>query len=108
MHGSCTTAHGRTLKEVRRVAIASLGHLRRRGSFPDLSQRTFAHIRFEAVDERHAVQVGTPTMAGDIIEKAPKTEAGRRTVTVPSNVLPALERHLDRFVAPADQQDDLA
>jgi hypothetical protein len=49
------------------VAIASLGHLRRRGSFPDLSQRTFAHIRFEAVDERHAVQVGTPTMAGDII-----------------------------------------
>lgn len=43
----------------------------------------------------------TPTMAGDIIEKAPKTEAGRRTVTVPSNVLPALEGHLDRFVAPA-------
>jgi integrase len=31
----------------------------------------------------------------------PKTEAGVRTLTIPPNVLPALEDHLERFVGPA-------
>jgi integrase len=31
---------------------------------------------------------------------APKTDAGRRTLSIPPNVLPALERHLERFTGP--------
>jgi integrase len=30
----------------------------------------------------------------------PKTEAGRRTVAVPPNILPAVEEHLEQFVGP--------
>jgi integrase len=30
----------------------------------------------------------------------PKTEAGRRTVAIPPNILPAVEEHLRRFVGP--------
>jgi integrase len=40
----------------------------------------------------------TKGMNGTMIEKAPKTAAGRRTVPVPSNVLPALKHHLETFV----------
>lgn len=40
----------------------------------------------------------TKGMNGTMIEKAPKTAAGRRTVSVPSNVLPALKHHLETFV----------
>jgi integrase len=40
----------------------------------------------------------TKTMAGEMVEKAPKSEAGRRSVAIPSNVLPALNVHLERFV----------
>jgi len=36
--------------------------------------------------------------AGEIVEKSPKTEAGRRTVAVPPNALPTLRDHLDRHV----------
>ncbi len=39
-----------------------------------------------------------PSMRGAMIVKAPKTEARRRKVTIPSNVVPALGSHLDRFV----------
>jgi len=42
----------------------------------------------------------TKGMDGTMIEKTPKTSAGRRTVAVPSNVLPALKRHLETFVDP--------
>ena len=42
-------------------------------------------------------------MSGKEIVKAPKTDAGRRTVAVPSNMLPALTDHLDRH-AEADLQ----
>jgi hypothetical protein len=37
-------------------------------------------------------------MAGDIVTKAPKTMAGRRTIAIPPNVVPVLEDHLERFV----------
>ena len=40
----------------------------------------------------------TPLMSGEIIDKAPKSDAGRRTVAVPSHVLPPLAEHLERFV----------
>ncbi|HVA42221.1 MAG TPA: tyrosine-type recombinase/integrase [Acidimicrobiales bacterium] len=36
---------------------------------------------------------------GSILFGPPKTEASRRTVAIPSNVIPALEGHLDKFVA---------
>ncbi|MGH3733068.1 MAG: tyrosine-type recombinase/integrase, partial [Acidimicrobiales bacterium] len=42
----------------------------------------------------------TETMAGVTVEKAPKTEAGRRSIAIPPNVVPHLTRHLGCFVAP--------
>ena len=41
----------------------------------------------------------TRSMAGESVEKSPKTEAGRRSVSVPPNVLPDLEHHLNKRVA---------
>jgi integrase len=41
----------------------------------------------------------TKTMAGDMIVKDPKTDEGKRTMSVPANVIPALTAHLDKFVA---------
>lgn len=35
-----------------------------------------------------------------LFEKEPKTEAGRRTLSVPSNILPALRDHLETYVGP--------
>jgi integrase len=43
----------------------------------------------------------TTTMTGRVIEKAPKTEAGRREIIMPANVVEALAAHLDAFV-PSD------
>jgi integrase len=40
----------------------------------------------------------TKTMAGDMIEKAPKTDAGARKVAIPQNVVMVLEAHLRGFV----------
>ena len=39
-------------------------------------------------------------MKGPSIVGPPKTAAGARTLAVPSHILPALEEHLARFVAP--------
>lgn len=41
------------------------------------------------------------TMGGTMVDKAPKTEAGKRTVAIPPNVVPDLRRHLDAYVGPA-------
>jgi integrase len=40
----------------------------------------------------------TKLMSGEMIDKAPKSDAARRTVAVPSHVLPTLAYHLGRFV----------
>lgn len=40
----------------------------------------------------------TKSMAGTMLEKPPKTDAGRRTLRVPAKVLPALISHLEAFV----------
>ncbi|MHB1447435.1 MAG: tyrosine-type recombinase/integrase, partial [Acidimicrobiales bacterium] len=37
---------------------------------------------------------------GRILIKDPKTESSRRTVTIPSHILPALASHLDAYAAP--------
>jgi integrase len=42
-----------------------------------------------------------PPMKGKAVLGAPKTEAGRRTVAIPPNIVQAIEDHLDRFVAPS-------
>ena len=40
-----------------------------------------------------------PRMGGKEIIKTPKTDAGRRTVTIPGNVVPEVERHLAIYVS---------
>jgi integrase len=40
----------------------------------------------------------TTKMDGTTVEKAPKTDAGRRTIAIPTNVVPALTDHLQRHV----------
>ena len=39
-------------------------------------------------------------MGGEEIVKAPKTDAGRRTVAIPPNVQPLVEQHLEVYVDP--------
>ena len=39
-------------------------------------------------------------MSGELVVGPPKTSAGRRSIAVPSNVLPALTQHLERYVGP--------
>ena len=38
-------------------------------------------------------------MSGEMLVKAPKSEAGRRTIAIPPNVVPALKIHLEKFVS---------
>jgi integrase len=61
-------------------------------------------LRRRDVDVLHrtlsVVVTRTATMNGDAIEKAPKTEAGRRTVAIPPNIVPTIESHLSQFVDP--------
>ena len=42
----------------------------------------------------------TAMMDGTVVTKAPKTEAGKRTLAVPSNIFPLLKAHLDAHVDP--------
>jgi integrase len=42
----------------------------------------------------------TITMSGRTVEKSPKTEAGRRTLVIPPNIVADLTAHLDAHVAP--------
>jgi integrase len=39
---------------------------------------------------------------GRLLLGSPKTEAGRRTVSIPANLIPELESHLEQFVGGAD------
>jgi hypothetical protein len=42
----------------------------------------------------------TTAMSGHTIEKAPKSDAGRRTVAIPPNISDDIAAHLDAFVSP--------
>jgi hypothetical protein len=42
-------------------------------------------------------------MGGRTLTKAPKTKAGRRSVSVPEDVLPALAGHLERLSTRAEK-----
>jgi integrase len=41
-----------------------------------------------------------PTRNGTELVKPPKTDAGRRTIALPANIVPDLERHLSTYVGP--------
>jgi integrase len=50
-------------------------------------------------------QSRTVTMHGQSLVKGPKTDAGRRTIAVPTPLLPKIQDHLERFTGP--EPDDL-
>jgi hypothetical protein len=63
-------------------------------------------LRRRDVDTLHGtvsvVVTRTKTMAGTMVDKAPKSDAGRRTIAVPSNILPALKDHFADSAHDAD------
>jgi integrase len=48
----------------------------------------------------HVEQSRTVTMRGKSLVKAPKTQAGRRTIAVPEALITKMRDHLDRFTGP--------
>lgn len=88
------------MAEVGALAAAMPDHLRvvvLLASWCQLRRGEILALRRRDIDLLHGtlsiVPTRTPTMAGDMLVKAPKTEAGRRKVTIPSNVVPALGSH---------------
>jgi hypothetical protein len=53
----------------------------------------------------HIEQSRTVTMHGKSLVKAPKTQAGRRTIAVPESLMPKIRNHLERFAG--EGPDDL-
>lgn len=68
----------------------------RRGEVLGLQRRDIDLLRRTIRIDRSVVR----PMYGDVTVGPPKTSAGQRTVAVPSNVLPALKQHLERYVGP--------
>ena len=94
-----------SIAEVQALADAMPGHLRIAvllGAWCQLRRAELLGLQRKDVSVLggtvSVVRTRTKTMAGTIVEKPPKTEAGRRTVAVPANVLPALREHLNTYV----------
>ncbi|MGD0084317.1 MAG: hypothetical protein ABSD78_14150 [Acidimicrobiales bacterium] len=51
----------------------------------------------------HVRETRVTLMGGRTLTKAPKTKAGRRSVSVPEDVLPALAGHLERLSTRAEK-----
>jgi len=96
-----------TIAEVQALADAMPEHLRiavllaawcqlRRGELLGLRRRDVDLLRGTVT----VSVTRTKTMAGTMVEKAPKTEAGRRSVAIPPNVTTVLADHLASSVAP--------
>ena len=68
----------------------------RRGEVLGLQRRDIDLLHGTIRVERAVVR----PMSGEVIVGPPKTSAGRRSIAVPSNILPALKQHLDRYVGP--------
>ena len=66
----------------------------RRGEVLGLQRRDVDLLHGRIRVERAVVR----PMVGEIVVGPPKTKAGQRSIAVPSNVLPVLNAHLDRFV----------
>jgi integrase len=79
------------------VSLAAWCQLRR-GEVLGLERRDVDMVHGSIRVERTANDV-----KGGIRLGPPKTQAGIRTVSVPPNIVPALEHHLDGFVAPDPQ-----
>jgi integrase len=67
----------------------------RRGELSGLRRRDLDGLRESVSIERSR----TFTRKGHSVVNEPKTTAGRRTLTIPANVLEAIDDHLERFVA---------
>jgi integrase len=94
-----------SVAEVSALCAAMPEHLRvvvLLASWCQLRRGEILGLRRRYVDLLHGTlsvaSTRTRTMAGDIVTKAPKTMAGRRTIAIPPNVVPVLEDHLERFV----------
>jgi integrase len=94
-----------SVAEVGALADAMSEHLRvvvLLASWCQLRRAELLGLRRRDIDLLHGTLsvavTRTKTMAGEMIEKAPKSEAGRRTVAIPPNVVPALTAHLERYV----------
>jgi integrase len=68
----------------------------RRGEVLGLQRRDVDLLHGRIRVERAVVR----PMVGEVVVGPPKTKAGQRSIAVPSNVLPVLKTHLDRFVGP--------
>jgi len=95
-----------TIAEVGALADAMPDHLRAAvllAAWCQLRRGELLGLRRRDVDLLHGslavVQTRTVTMGGEMFEKAPKSDAGARTVAIPANVLPVLTDHLERFTA---------
>jgi len=95
-----------SIAEVKALAAAMPDHLRvavllsawcqlRRAELLGLRRRDVDLMR----DTVSIVSTRTTTMSGEIVEKVPKTDAGRRTVAIPPNVLEQIKFHLASYVA---------
>jgi integrase len=97
-----------TVAEVAALADAMPEHLRiivLLAAWCQLRRGELLGLRRRDVDPLHATitveQTRTFSMTNNrAITKGPKTNAGRRTLTVPAHVALAVTDHLDRFVAP--------
>ena len=79
----------------RLVVLLAMWCQLRRGELLGLRRRDLDALRKNVSIERSR----TFTRKGGSIVKEPKTSAGRRTLTIPTNVLAAIDDHLERFVA---------
>lgn len=76
------------------VLLATWCHLRK-GEFCGLRRKDIDLMRSTVSVGQNLQQL----RSGKMILKDPKTSAGRRTIVIPSNILPALVSHLDTYVA---------
>ena len=96
-----------SMAEVAALAQAMPDHLRVAvllGAWCQLRRGELLGLRRQDIDVARgtlAVELTRgPRMGGAEIIKAPKTDAGRRTVAIPGNVLPDVERQLEIYVGP--------
>jgi integrase len=76
------------------VELAAWCHLRL-GEVLGLERRDVDVLHRRIQIERTSYEVGGRLQLGP-----PKTEAGRRSISIPPHILPSLERHLRAFVGP--------
>jgi integrase len=101
-----------TVLEVGALEAAMPEHLRlivTLATWCQLRRAELLGLRRRDVDPLHATihieQSRTVTMRGKSLVKAPKTEAGRRTIAVPAALIKKINDHLNRFTGPGP--DDL-